>query len=248
MSGPDTPAIFYSPHQDDETIGMAGAIREHKEAGRAVHLVLLTNGINQGLLDIMNGLNGPCPLGSNCRQPDHRPGLSMDDLIAGRTAEFHAAAEQLGVDEVHTMDLDDDHVVTNRSGFTERLKEVILDFEGRYPGASHKLVSGWRDQVPSEPGPNPTHSACRDAAEALRDRISDFRFHWTYAYFRLQRARSADFVLDLTESQFEAKRRAILEYNRWEPDNGRYALGYHSVSTLLENAYNDPREYIDMLH
>ncbi|WP_405889335.1 PIG-L family deacetylase [Streptomyces sp. NBC_00133] len=248
MSDLDSPAIFYSPHQDDESIGMAGAIREHKEAGRSVHLVLLTNGINQGLLDIMNGANGPCPLAANCRQPDHALGLSMDDMIGGRTAEFYAAAEQLGVDEVHTIGLNDDDVVTDRAGFIERIKEVILDFEGQFPGASHKLVSGWRDQVPSEPNPNPTHSACRDAAEALRDQIADFRFHWTYAYFREQSARTADFVLDLTDSQFAAKRQAILEYNRWEPDNGRYALGYHSVSTLLENAYSDPREYIDVLH
>jgi LmbE family N-acetylglucosaminyl deacetylase len=50
-----SPAIFYSPHQDDEALGMAGAIREHKEAGRPVYLVLLTNGINSGMLDIMNG-------------------------------------------------------------------------------------------------------------------------------------------------------------------------------------------------
>lgn len=83
MSDLDSPAIFYSPHQDDESIGMAGAIREHKEAGRSVHLVLLTNGINQGLLDIMNGANGPCPLAANCRQPDHALGLSMDDMIGG---------------------------------------------------------------------------------------------------------------------------------------------------------------------
>ncbi|MGP8299515.1 PIG-L deacetylase family protein [Streptomyces inhibens] len=248
MSDVNTPAIFYSPHQDDESIGMAGSIREHKEAGRAVHLVLLTNGINQALLDIMNGVNGPCPLGTKCRQPDHALGLTMGDLIAGRNAEFTAAAQQLGVDEVHVIGFNDDDVTTDRAGFIERVKAVIIGFEARFPGASHKLVSGWRDQVPSESSPNPTHSACRDAAEGLRDRITDFRFHWTYAYFREQSARTADFVLDLSDAQFAAKRQAILEYNRWEPDNGRYALGYHSVSTLLENASSDPHEYIDVLH
>lgn len=38
------PAIFYTPHQDDESLGMAGAIVEHIEAGRPVFLVLLTDG------------------------------------------------------------------------------------------------------------------------------------------------------------------------------------------------------------
>ncbi|MFI8461567.1 hypothetical protein [Kitasatospora sp. NPDC085464] len=28
------PAIFYSPHQDDEALGLAGSILEHKAAGR----------------------------------------------------------------------------------------------------------------------------------------------------------------------------------------------------------------------
>lgn len=38
------PAIFYSPHQDDEAIAMGGAIYEHVSVGRPVYLVLLTNG------------------------------------------------------------------------------------------------------------------------------------------------------------------------------------------------------------
>jgi LmbE family N-acetylglucosaminyl deacetylase len=246
VANPTTPAIFYSPHQDDESIGMAGGIREHKEAGRPVHLVLLTNGINQALLDMMNGVNGPCPLGSLCKQPDHKLGLSMGAMIAGRTAEFYAAAALLGVDEVHNIGFNDDDVVTDRQGFIERIKAVILDFEHRYPGASHKLTSGWRDVPPGQSNPNPTHSACRDAAEALRSQVSDIRFYWTYAYFYEQSRRTADLVVDLTESQFSAKRAAILEYNRWDPGNGRYSLGFHSVSDALTGAYADPHEYVDV--
>lgn len=241
-----TPAIFYAPHQDDESIGMAGGIREHKEAGRPVHLVLLTNGINQDLVNMMNGVNGPCPLGPLCKQPDHQLGLSSEDVIAGRTAEFYAAAAVLGVDEVHNIALNDDDVVTDRAGFIERIKGVILGFERQYPGASHKLTSGWRDIVPGQSAPNPTHSACRDAAAALANQISDFRFYWTYAYFYDPSSRPAGLVMDLTESQFNAKRAAILEYNRWDPANGRYALGFHSVNQLLTSAYADPHEYIDV--
>ena len=50
------PAVFYAPHKDDEAIRMAGAIRQHKEAGRPVYLVLLTSGANRSLLEILNGV------------------------------------------------------------------------------------------------------------------------------------------------------------------------------------------------
>ena len=38
------PAVFFTPHQDDETLFMGAAIIQHVRAGRKVYVVLLTNG------------------------------------------------------------------------------------------------------------------------------------------------------------------------------------------------------------
>jgi LmbE family N-acetylglucosaminyl deacetylase len=49
------PAVFWVPHQDDEALGFGAAIAEHKQAGRPVYLVLVSNGVNAGLQATMNG-------------------------------------------------------------------------------------------------------------------------------------------------------------------------------------------------
>jgi len=240
------PAIFYSPHQDDESLAMAGSIREHEEAGRRVILVLLTRGENGGLLDIMNG-TADCPLGQDCPGGgSHRFGLVQDDIVRARTAEFRAAAQRLGVDQVVVSDRPDS-AWTDYAGFVREVRDTILEFEARYPGASHKLVNGYRDVIHGFPPdePNLTHKACREAAEGLEG--LDFRFYWVYGYTYPREQRTADYVLNLTERQFARKAQALNEYRRWDPSRGRYALGYHSVGKLMiDPALADPREFIDL--
>jgi LmbE family N-acetylglucosaminyl deacetylase len=240
------PAIFYSPHQDDESLAMAGSIREHKEAGRRVILVLLSRGENGGLLDIMNGV-ADCPLGQNCPGGgSHSFGLVQDDIVRGRTAEFKAAAQRLGVDRMVIRDRPDS-AWSDYAGFVREVRDTILEFEARYPGASHKLVNGYRDVIHGHPPdePNLTHKACREAAEGLPG--LDFRFYWVYGYTYPQGQRTADYVLPLSDKQFARKRQALAEYGRWDPSRGRYALGYHSVGPLMiDPAAADPHEYIDL--
>jgi LmbE family N-acetylglucosaminyl deacetylase len=241
-----SPAIFYSPHQDDESLAMAGSIREHKEAGRQVILVLLTRGENGGLLDIMNG-TAACPLGQGCPGGgSHSFGLGQDDIVRGRTAEFKAAAQRLGVDRVVVRDRPDS-AWGDYAGFVQEVRNTILEFEARYPGASHKLVNGYRDVIYGYPpeDANLTHKACREAAEGL-DGL-DLRFYWVYGYTWPLEQRTADYVLPLSDKQFARKRQALAEYRRWDPGRGRYALGYHSVGTLMiDPAAADPHEYIDL--
>ena len=240
------PAIFYSPHQDDESLAMAGSIREHKEAGRQVILVLLTRGENGGLLDIMNGA-ADCPLGTDCPGGgSHAFGLVQDDIVRGRTAEFRAAARRLGVDRVVVRDRPDS-AWGDYTGFVREVRDTILEFEARYPGASHKLVNGYRDVIHGYPpeDANLTHKACREAADGLGG--LDFRFYWVYGYTYPLEQRTADYVLPLSDKQFARKRQALAEYGRWDPERGRYALGYHSVGKLMiDPAAADPHEYIDL--
>ncbi|MDX8030845.1 PIG-L family deacetylase [Lentzea sp. BCCO 10_0856] len=241
------PAIFYSPHQDDESLAMAGSIREHKEAGRQVILVLLTRGENGGLLDIMNGA-ADCPLGQDCPGGgSHGFGLVQDDIVRGRTAEFKAAAQRLGVDRVVIRDRPD-AAWGDYAGFVQEVRSTILEFEARYPGASHKLVNGYRDVIYGYPpgDANLTHKACREAAEGLEGQIRDFRYYWVYGYTWPQDQRTADYVLPLSDKQFARKRQALAEYGRWDPRRGRYALGLHSVKFMIDPAAADPHEYIDL--
>lgn len=239
------PAIFYSPHQDDEAIGFAGAIREHKDAGRPVYLVLLTNGINQGLLDILNGR-----VYCGWHQTYHNYQLTMEQLMWARKIEFVASAKRLGVDRTYIVEdgqgLDDVEPYLDYAGFLTRVTKIIQRFESEFPGASHKLVSGKLDAWP-DGSRNPTHVACWDAAISLRNQITDFRFYRVYAYGHPLNDRNAGFILNLESSWLDAKREALNQYKFFNPDAGRFALGYHSVPTLIDAAFEDGKEYLDLL-
>ncbi|MBP2370211.1 PIG-L deacetylase family protein [Pseudonocardia parietis] len=53
MTNADQVVVFVSPHQDDETLAMGSAIRNHIEQGYDVHVLLATNGINSGARPIV---------------------------------------------------------------------------------------------------------------------------------------------------------------------------------------------------
>ncbi len=153
--------VFYTPHQDDEALGMAGAIRQAIEGGREAYLVLISNGSPSPALLRRYNSNFFCHL---CRR-QHQFHYSAEQLIEARLAEFRASAALLEVRGVEEMSLDE-----QRSGedeFVRRVEDKILEYELAYPGASHRLFSGRKDFAT-----NSTHLACTKAAEQAPERSS----------------------------------------------------------------------------
>ncbi|WP_331743818.1 PIG-L family deacetylase [Kitasatospora sp. NBC_01300] len=204
------PAIFYSPHQDDEAIGLAGSILEHKAAGRPVYLVLVTRGENGGLAEYMN--QGACKsLGNNCSAPGHYHSLGWDEawptpeVVVGRTAEFKLSAKALGVDKVINFDLSDE-ADGDFDGFVQKVIAKVRSLAKQYPGASHKFAAGWLDG-------NATHKACSDAAYWLmkNGELTDVRFNHIYTYQQYpnpaDRNRGASYVLNIPDAHVTPPRR-----------------------------------------
>ncbi|WP_406179611.1 PIG-L deacetylase family protein [Streptomyces sp. NBC_01006] len=164
-SAAGAPAIFYAPHQDDEAIGMAGSILEHKAAGRPVYLVLVSRGENDGLARLMNV--GAWGLRDRCAAPDHWHDLNWptdgaNKIVSARTAEFTASAKAIGVDEVIDFDLPDSaHGDATYGKFVDAVTAKVESLAKKYPGASHKFSAGWLDVTA-------THKACSDAAYRLK--------------------------------------------------------------------------------
>lgn len=244
------PSIYYSPHQDDETIGMSGSILRDKAAGRPVYLVLVTGGENDGLRRQMNV--GACAMKNRCPAPGHRHTLNWpeggDNVVRGRTAEFRRAAGFLGVDRIFRLGMeddirgeeDDDPKPANYAVFVDRLEQHVRSFVKTFPGASHTFAAGWLDS-------NITHKACSDVANRLRNDIEDMSFLHIYSYVQYSpadrdRGGAAD-VLHIPADHFKRKLQAIAAYRTWSPSRGLYSLGWHSVSDFFESASKDPREF-----
>ncbi|MHC5903877.1 PIG-L deacetylase family protein [Streptomyces sp. S6] len=249
-SAADKPAIFYAPHQDDDAIGLAGSILEHKAAGRPVYLVLVSNGRNPDLAVRMNG--DPCelttwpsphPCAAGGRHGLNWPTDGTSKIVAARTAEFMASAKALGVDKVINFKVVDDgfETVADYNRLVDRVEAKVRALAEQYPGASHKFTAGWLEGTE-------THKAGSDVAYRLMNDgvLKDVRFNHVYAYSRPEdrRADGASYVLNIPSAHMKTKRNAMYAYNTWDPGRNLYALGYHSVPELMEAAHADPREFV----
>ncbi|KAG0091142.1 hypothetical protein BGZ92_001376 [Podila epicladia] len=247
-----TPTIFYVPHQDDDALAMALAIREHMEAGRKVIVHLYSDGINSMLRDIIAGTVAPCPL----QHPPHNFNVTLQDVVTGRTHEFRQSLRHLGVRDENVFETgwSDIEPVKDYPTFQKKLKKLIIDYEKKHPGASHKCISGEYDR--DGLGRNPTHRACWDAARELIDehpagypssnQLWDFRFYRTYTYYKSPEHREAQYIRAFPQF-LKYKQRALDQYKKWKPSHGELAWGYHSVKALIDASYNDPYVYMDML-
>ncbi|KAI9242821.1 MAG: hypothetical protein BYD32DRAFT_402684 [Podila humilis] len=247
-----TPTIFYVPHQDDDALAMALAIREHIEAGRKVIVHLYSDGINSVLRDIIAGTVAPCPL----QHDPHIFNVTLQDVVTGRTHEFRQSLRHLGVQDENMYETgwSDIEPVKDYPTFQKKLKDLIVGYEEKYPGASHKCISGEYDR--DGLGRNPTHRACWDVARELIDEHPtgypsskqpwDFRFYRTYTYYKSPEHREAQYIQALPQF-LTYKQRALDQYKKWEPSHGELAWGYHSVKALIDASYNDPYVYVDML-
>ncbi|MFD8705320.1 PIG-L deacetylase family protein [Kitasatospora sp. NPDC059648] len=153
------PATFYSPHQDDEALGLAGSILEHKAAGRPVYLVLVSRGENPNLATVMN--TDPCPNvpAHPCAAGGHHglnwptDGASM--IVPGRTSEFMASAAAIGVDKVINFQMSDSvwQGAEPFKQFTANVKLKIAALAAKYPGASHRFTAGWLETTATRRSP-----------------------------------------------------------------------------------------------
>lgn len=206
--------IWYIPHPDDDALFMGGSIFRCRE--RRNILVPLTRGGGSGAIALIN---------AKLERP-----LSLEDFMRARCTELTAAARAVGVDEsdVIWQDLPDGGVDE------EEVHRIILRIAKRHPRAEHRAMS-YLDQ-------HKDHAAIgRALLRAYREgAVAEATFHLPVGY--------ADEGLGtrvpLGRPARRAKRAALREYQRWEPENGRYAVGTHSVKKLIKDQLKRPEERV----
>jgi len=235
-----SPAIYYSPHPDDETWGMAHSIRKHKDAGREVYVVLLTDGENSAVYNwwITSGYQ---------KDWDNDGDIDRFDFGLARREEFRRATYELGVDRCYFYG-------GENSGFYDgaltqiQVKNVMQSFEQNYPKASHKTTMKYTDGLWNGVGDlcnHPDHLACCDALKELYlANAYDARFYKVYVYFNSPAYRWSPLIETATENQHYLKQRAMYYgYGLWSPPTylmiGKRSMG----TTYYGNCAADYKEY-----
>jgi LmbE family N-acetylglucosaminyl deacetylase len=166
------PVLGVFAHPDDAEIAAGGQLASWAAAGRAVHLLILTNG-DRGSQD---------------------PSASREELAATRRAETEAAAEVLGlrtarVLSTHDGELENTRIV--REAVTRRIREVRAEtvvsvdptavfFENRYYNHSDHRTAGWIALDSCFPGSGNPHFFSEQLGEGLRVQdVFDVWLAWT---------------------------------------------------------------------
>lgn len=212
--------VFLSPHTDDETIGMAGAIARARLAGRDVLVILVTD-------------NAPSPRGFWLF-----PG---QNVAAERRKEWQRALHTLDV--VHQVEWNLSEADMNARPFAMQteLERRIDELNERYDVVHFHTVWGLYDINALSGFGSLAHGLCSNALIrfAMRTRKRS-TIHGVYLYSFPLCDRHAPQIRTLTMEEFQLKR-AALDCYRPGPDSIGY--GYRSVPELIDGASLDPREF-----
>lgn len=218
------PAIFFIPHQDDETLQAAVDILNHLAAGREVIIVLYTTGKGSFVQDVLNG-DGTSAYWGTAHNPylEGYTELTDDDFSAARNREFQSALGQLGVlpENIHLRAID---LVTK-----DTVKALMLEYVDTYGtvGVSYKAMSYYDTSV--------SHQYSGQSLLELYNEgiVTDSRFYIARSDWSLSRPGT---TYTATAAQKEKIKKAARCYEAWNPVSGAYAIGYHSVYAQF-NAY-----------
>src|SRR5665647_3388117 len=119
------PAIFFVPHQDDETLTMGADIAAHYRADREIIIVQVTDGAESGVRAEMCAEQGIC--------------LTVPPFVAARNAEQVAAVQHLApTARIEYANLPDSELTVATAS------ALIAKYVAQYPTASFKTMS-WLD-------------------------------------------------------------------------------------------------------
>lgn len=268
-------AIFYTVHADDEAIGMAGDIIRMKQNDRKVIVVLLTNDLPRQdwraprddkermnkEFDFWRKMNGDIACDSPICTYEGK-GMTHDfhlrrkeRLMWSRRVEFMEAVQELNVDQIlmandaegldEMVSFQGEHNKDSYASFVEKIAEVIRSFDSRFPGAAHRMIEG------EQCFKHVSHIACGDAGMKLKREKQqkgeefDIRFFRVYIYSQPKEKRKSQHIQSLDKEEHQKKRHALKEYKKLIPEAKRFAIGYHTVPKIIDNAMQDENEYGD---
>lgn len=208
--------VFYTQHQDDETIFAGSAIVDAIEAvgSENVHIVLVTDGTSS---EVFNW--------------DRYKHLSADEKISLRNNEFDAALSALGVNLNNIIYLKQPEISINY----DHLRETVNYFESNFANVTHVTHSYKHDN-------HPQHLTTGQVIYALYTDglIGDCRFFLPPSNVSNV---NRNLLIESVSDNDAERQRVLNGAAEYKLDNGnmiREGIGYKSVSSLFNALTNDP--------
>ena len=226
--------FYFAPHQDDELTNLGVPICRDLEAGKTVFCVLCTDGSASGARNLIGN-------GEHCHlhKGRHPAGFSLPDFVAARDREFRASCLAMGI-PAQNIEIPADRAADGALSQAHAKALILAAVDGLPPEAVTVKTLAPAENCRQ----NPDHENLGKAALALfrEGRFGALRLFYEPIHF-------ADGLLQGLPTETlrpgsAAQKKRLLEaaacYNRWEPDSGWFAVGYHSVCDEFAAFTADP--------
>lgn len=231
--------LYFAPHQDDELLTMGLDICRSVAKKWDVHVILCADGSKSYVRGLLND-------GKSCskHEGEHCYQLSVEEFIAARDREFVGSCMALGVprENIHIPE----KRAVDGSVTVEEAEAIMLHYLEKLGKDAYvcTINSGNGDNQHRD------HKAVGKAAENLLNRgvIREVKsFVEPYLYHKII-ANSwilpvDPYVEQATEAESEKLKNAIGSYSLWDPQQQRYAVGYHSVTTEFNDFMKERKAY-----
>lgn len=229
--------LYFVAHQDDE-LNNTGVLlaRETDEYYEDTYVILCTDGGGSGVINVL-GNNESCWIHEGC----HNYSLSRREFSIARDKEFYESCSLLGVK-------DDNVIIHKNRGFDGSLSEeqaefIIRDVMSLFPEESNFRI---RAVSPYFIGrQNPDHKSIGIVCERLFNDglfselilVADSCFEGDCRKVFSEKEYSEEKADDKAFVKIKA---AADCYGKWEPENGRFSIGWHSVKGEFEEIVRNP--------
>ncbi|GAA0707334.1 PIG-L family deacetylase [Paraclostridium ghonii] len=234
---PKKTALFFIPHQDDETLTFSPAIQRYIKDGYDVHVILSTDGISSSVReDLLNG-SSVC----NIHNERHNLEISQTEFTKLRDIEYTQALIDLGVKQknIHISRF----AVKDGTLDKDRAKTIISDYVEQYPNSKVFTMSNTSQNVY---GGHNDHYTLGMAAKELYDegKINDLDLFVEFYIRENFEKKNKNIKLEkYYPTNSNQIKRATYSYTNFDPKHQHYAIGDHSVSQLFsqvkQDLYND---------
>ena len=225
-------AVFFAPHQDDELNNFGAAVCRDLDAGLEVRVVLCTDGSASGVKRAL-GSGEPCHM----HPGRHVYPLTDAEFTAARDREFTASCRAMGVPEegivISPLRGRDGALTVEQAA--EIIRAALADLNPHTTAVRSLFpVTAFRQ--------NPDHTALARAAETAF-RTGAFAALEQYYELIFTPPTPPDIRLERLRPDAAGRARMLAAadaYALWDPANGRYAIGYHSVADEFIALRKDP--------
>ncbi len=215
--------IFYTPHQDDETLFMSSAIINAVDNDIETIIVLVTDGSKSNAIHLIN----------DRLENEEYAQIDTQDFVLARNEELLDAASALGVNQenVYFMNKEDSNLKY------EEIETIVKKFDDEYRNATHITLIG--DYFIKTEEEKQTHDDHRLIGNVVYDLSKDGTIDRAHFISYIEKHKNIR-KLDLTSSQKKRYIQAMESYNIWDPENQKYAIGYTSVGEVFDHYRDNP--------